>query len=369
MILSVRIQPEIHVERTTRLNFPLNKGSLSKSWWERVIDGDLSFNDQAELTSQITQVAEGHTFPTINGRDADMRSKRDVSRRRRDCDLTAKTCEKLLKTIEDYLTVLSNQFSSLPSDILECLECKKLINVADEDHTPLSKDQYFPPHNYAEQNHSSPAANKLPDDGKAENSSKRTEINRTVVQPVVVNNSLQNVTNQSLSGTSIAKTTTVSIGHTDSNGSQRVSDTDVNNSVIKDKQSDGNPAANDSRVIKIQNAESIPGSKINQQHRVTTESNDVTSAKSWFMKSSSTGTQYGAITRDNGQFGKTTIAVDSIGTTEARTRTIDPTKRITENVTSMPVGYNVTRIDGSTVHPSVQPSPEGHPENRSANGT
>ncbi|XP_071642079.1 serine protease ndl [Temnothorax longispinosus] len=388
---SVRIQPETRLERVIRLGFPLGRRSLLKSRAGKVIDGDPSFNDQTELTSQITQVAERDAFPTINGGDADTRSKREVvSRRRRDCDLKAKQCEMLLKTVQSYLEALSIKFpeKSLPTDIRKCLDCKELLNNADEndvDHAPQSKDQYFP-HDYAEQNHSSdfgPAVIKLLDNGQAENGTKRTEINQTEaaeIQPPVetnsvTNNSSQNVMNQSSTSTSTPEITTMSIHQTDYNGSRRidVSDIDINDSGINDKQSDSNPAANDSRVTKNQNDGSVSAApKIDEPHRVVTESKDVTNAKSWFTtESSSMRTQYNAITGDE-QSRKTTIATDSIGTTETRIPTyentaIDLTTQITENVTSVPTGNDVIGIDGGgTMHSSVRPSFEGHPENRSA---
>lgn len=108
--------------------------------------------------------------------------------------------------------------------------------------------------------------------------------------------------------------------------------------------------------------------KIIPEHRVTIEGKDATSARPRFTtESSSIKTKSSAITADDEQSRKTTIARDSIGTTETTIRTIiDLTKQITENVTSVPARYDVTRIDDSTVHPSVRPSLEGHPENRSA---
>lgn len=393
MILSARIQPETREERVIRLDFLLGRRSLSKSRAGRVIDGDQSFNDQTELTSQIARVTEGDAFPTANGRDVDTRFKRQVSRRRRDCDLSAKHCEMLLQAVQNYLVALArnklsmtNDEKSLSTDILKCLECKKLMNGVDEDedYTPRSKDQYFP-HDYAEQNSSSDfgtAVIKLLDDGKVGNGSKRTEVNRTEATKIqletntVTDNPSQNSTNQSSKDISILETTTVLIDHTDSNGSQRINDSDVNNSDINDKQTDSNPAANDLRIIKVQDDESIPvTSKIDQQH-VIIESKDVTNVTLWFTtESSKTRTQYSAITGDDEHSGKTTIAADSIGTTtETTTRIIaDLTKQITGNMTSVLKKYDVTGIDGeTTMHPSVRPSFEGHQENRSAattNGT
>lgn len=195
----------------------------------------------------------------------------------------------------------------------------------------------------------------------------------------VTYNPSQDAMNQSLKDTSTSETT-MSIDHTVSNKSQRiyVNDTGINqNSIINDKQPDGNLTANNSRVIKIQNDKSVPaeGLKVDQQHRVIAESRNITSVKPWFTtESSSTRTHYSTVTRNNEQFRETTIAADSIGTigtTETRTRTIiDLTKQITENVTSVPAGYDVTRIvTSSTVHPSMRPSFEGHPENRSITAT
>lgn len=391
MILSVRIQPETRLERIiNRLGFPLSKRSLFRAG--EVIDRHPSFNDQTKL-SQITRVAEGDAFPTINGRDADTRSKREVSRRRRDCEGSAKQCEKLLQMVQKYFTALKNNIppsgGTSFSNILECLECKKLMNKVDEndaDHTPQSKDQYFP-HDYSEQNRSSdfgPVVITLLDDGEAENGPKRTEVNRTEaaqIQPLemdlVTHNPSQNVTNQSLKGTGISETTTISTDHTDSNESQRIylSPTDTNNSNVNDKQPESNPMASDSRVIEIQNVESVPAvTKIDLEHHVTIEGKDATSARPRFTtESSSIRTQSSAITGDDEQSRKTTISTDSIGTTETTIRTvIDLTKQITENVTSVPARYDVTGIDDGTVHPSVRPSLEGHPENRSiaaVNGT
>lgn len=401
MILSVRIQPETHVERMIKLGFPLGRKSLLKSREERVIDGDPSFSDQ-KLTSQITQTAESEVFSMINERDADKRFKREISRKRRDCDLSAKQCEILLQTVQNYLVALSNKFPAtngkkpLPMDILKCLECKQLqmnsVNENNEDHTLQSKDQYFP-HDYAEHNRSNDSGItviKLLDDGEAENGSKRTEVNRTEAAKIqlvetnsVTYNPSQGATNQSVKDTSTSETTMSSIDHTVSNKSQRiyVNDTGINqNSIINDKQPDSNLTANNSRVIKIQNDKSVPAEelKVDQQHRVIAESRNITSVKPWFTtESSSTRTHYSTVTRNNEQFRETTIAADSIGTigtTETRTRTIiDLTKQITENVTSVPAGYDVTRIvTSSTVHPSMRPSFEGHPENRSittTNGT
>lgn len=209
--------------------------SLLKSWMERLIDGNTFFNDQTELKSQITQVVESDTLPTINGKVADARSKREVSRRKRECDLSAKQCEMLLQKIENYLMALKLSATSGEkswfADILKCLECKNLMNIAnenDEDHTPQSKDQYFT-HDYVEQNHSSdfgPVVIKLVGDGEVESGSKRTEVNRTEgtqIQPLttvsVMNYPSQDVTNQSLNGT-ISET--VLINHTDSNGERFV---------------------------------------------------------------------------------------------------------------------------------------------------
>lgn len=215
------IQPKIHVEQMISPSLPPGKRSLLKSWMERVIDGNPSFNDQTELTSQITQVAESDTPPTINGRDSDARSKREVSRRKRDCDLSAKQCEALLQTVQNYLMALKLSMTSddkvLSADILKCLECKQLMtDKNDEDHTPESKDRYFT-HNYDEENRSSdfgPAVIKLQDDEEVESGSKRTEVNRTEEAPVepvmtdsVMNYPSQDTTNQSLNGTSISETT------------------------------------------------------------------------------------------------------------------------------------------------------------------
>lgn len=327
----------------------------------------------------------------INERDAGTRSKREVLRKKRDCDLSAKHCKILLQTVQNYLVTLSNKFpvksgeTSLPADIIKCLECKKLMNSMDEndkDHAPQSKDQYFP-HDYAEQNRSSdfgPAVIKLLDDGGTENSSKRAEIKQTEAAQIQTvetssstNNPSQDVTNQSSKGASISETTTVdttiSIDHTDSDGSRiYVNDADINNSTVNDKLPDGNPAANHSRVTKIQNDESVPAvSNNDQQHRVT--SKNVTSAKPWFTtESSSIRTQYSTITGDDEQSRRTTIAADSTGTTETGILTlIDLKKQITENVMSVSAN-DVTGIDDGTMRPSF----EGHPENRSAavtNGT
>lgn len=369
------------MERVIRLGFPSR--SLLKFWKGKIIDGDPSFNDQTELTSEIIRIAKDDAFPMINERDAVARSKREV-RRKRDCDLSAKHCEFLLQTVQNYLVALSNKLpvtgggTSVSADILKCLECKKLMNSLDEndkDHTPQSKDQYFP-HDYAEQNRSSdfgPAVIKLLDE--TENGSK-AEIKQTEaaqIQPVETSsimNLSQDVTNQSSNGASTSETTTInipiSINHTDSNGSQRiyVNDTDINNSTINDKLPDSTPAANHSHVTKIQSDESVPTMpSIDQQHRVTSKT--VTSVKPWFTtESSSMRTQYSTITGDE-QSKKTTIAADSTRTTEMGIRTIiDLTKQITENVMSVPAN-DVTGIDGGTVRPSF----EGHPENRSAAAT
>lgn len=135
MILSVRIQPETHVERMIKLGFPLGRKSLLKSREERVIDGDPSFSDQ-KLTSQITQTAESEVFSMINERDADTRFKREISRKRRDCDLSAKQCEILLQTVQNYLVALSNKFPAtngkkpLPMDILKIIHHNRRINTS-----------------------------------------------------------------------------------------------------------------------------------------------------------------------------------------------------------------------------------------------
>lgn len=386
MILSVRIQPETRVERVIRLGFPLSRRSLLKSRVGKVIDGDSSFSDQTELTSQITQVVKDDTFLTINGRDADTRFKREVSRRRRDCALSAQHCKMLLQTVQDYLLSLNNKLSGtngekpLPRDILKCLECKQMniMNENDEDYTLRSEDRYFP-HDYTEQNRSSDfsTAIKLLDDREAKNGSKQLEFNQTKatnIQPLetdsVIDDPLQSAAKQLLKDTSISETSTVSINYTNSNGSQRiyVNEIDGNNSDVNVKWSDSNSAVNDSRVIISQNNEGVPAvSKNDQQQSIITASESVMSVKPLFMmESNNTRMQHGTVIGDDGKSRKTTIAADSIGTTETRIRTIvDLTKQITENVTSVQVGYNVTGINGSKVHPSAHPSFEGHPENRS----
>ncbi|XP_011872575.1 PREDICTED: serine protease nudel [Vollenhovia emeryi] len=367
---SVRIQPEARVERVIRPDSPVGRRSLLKSRATGVIDGDPFFNDQKKLTSQRMGVAEGDAFLTINERDAATRSKRDVSRRKRDCNLKEKQCEMLLQTVQNLVN-LSNKHNSsatingqpLPEDILKCFKCKELANVVDghEDYPPQPKDLYFP-YNDAAQNRSSNFGHvgiKLLN----ESISNRTEATR--IQPVkpAMNNSSQDVANQSSKGTNILETTTVSADPRYPDGSQRVYTT-VNNSGVVDKQPNSTPAANDSYVTQDHNEEGVTAvSKIDQQYRATTKGKDVTSAK---PESSSMRTQYSAITRDDEQSRKTTIAVDSTGTTE-RTRTlIDLLMEITENVTSVSAGYDVMGIDGgTTVHPSTRPSLEGHPENRS----
>jgi len=318
----------------------------------------------------------------INERDAVTRSKREV-RRKRDCDLTAKHCEFLLQTVQNYLVALSNKLpvtggdTSVSADILKCLECKKLMNSLDEndkDHTPQSKDQYFP-HDYAEQNRSSdfgPTVIKLLDETKNGSKAEVKQTEAARIQPVetssVMNNLSQDVTNPSSKGASISETTTInipiSIDHTDSNGSQRiyVNDTDINNSTINDKLPDSTPAENHSRVTKIQSDESVLAISSIDQQRVTSKT--VTSVKPWFTtEPSSIKTQY-TITGDE-QSRKTIIAADSTRTTEMGIRNIiDLTKQITENVMSVPAN-DVTGIDGGTVRPSF----EGHPENRLAAAT
>jgi len=368
MILSV--QPETRVERAIRLGFPLSKRSLLKSRVGKVIDGDPSFIDQTELTSQITQVVKDDTFLTINGRDADTRFKREVSRKRRDCALNNQRCKMLLQTVQDYLVTLNNKFSatngekSLPRDILKCLECKRMniANENDKDYTSRLKDRY----DYAEQNHSNDFSTtiKLLDDKEAENGSKRLEVNQIKAANIqllepdsVIDDSLsiQNVTNQSLKDISISETSTVSINYTNSNESQRIYINDTGLRVSKSQNNEGTPAV----------------SKNGQQQSIITVNEDVTSVKPLLiMESSSTRMHYGTVTKDDGKFKKTTIAADSIGTTETRIQTIiDLTKQITENVTSMPVGYDVTGINSNTVHPSTYPSFEGLPENRSITTT
>ncbi|EGI57358.1 Serine protease nudel [Acromyrmex echinatior] len=382
---SVRIQPEIRVERVIRLGFPLSRRSLLKSRVGKVIDGDPSFSDQTELTSQITQVVKDDTFLTINGRDADTRFKREVSRKRRDCALNDQYCKVLLHTVQDYLVNLNNKFSatndekSLPRDILKCLECKQ-ISIANENYTSRLKDRYFP-HDYTEQNRSSDFSTtiKLLDDREAENGSKLPEVNQIKAADIqlletdsVIDDPLQNATNQSLKDV-ISETSTVSINYTNSNGSQRiyVNDTDSNNSDVNVKWSDRNSVVNNSPVMKSQNNEGISAvSKNDQQQSIITANEGVTSVKPLFLMESSTRMHHDTVTKDDGKSMKTTIAADSIGTTETRIRTIiDLTKQITENVTSVPVVYDVTGINGNTVHPSAHPSFEGHPENRSTTAT
>lgn len=355
-----------------------------------MIDEDPSFSDQTELTSQIARVAASDAFPTINGRNTDARFKREASRRRRDCNLSAKHCETLLNELQSYLMDLKNKFamanggkSPLSEDILKCLECKKLINDADENveyHTPRAEDQYLM-HDYAEQNSPSnfDTAVKLLDDAKAENGSKRTEVNRTEATKIqllgtdtAIDNRSQSSTNQSLKDISVSETITVSIDHIESNESRRINESDANNSSINDKQPDSNHTANDSNVInviKIQDDKNIPVTLKVDQQRVTFESRDVTSVRPWpTTQSSNTKTQYSATTKDNEYSGEATVT-DSIGTTtETATGTIDDlTKQIIKNT---PAGYDVTRIaDQMTVQPLMRPSFERHPENRSTAAT
>ncbi|XP_036149068.1 serine protease nudel [Monomorium pharaonis] len=377
---SARIQPETNVERMIRLGFPLDRRSLSKS---RVINEDPSFNDHTKLTSQIARVTEGDAFPTIYERDddtADRRSKREVSRRKRDCNLSAKHCEKLLQLAQGYLAALANKFSNKNdeksldlTDILRCLECKKLLND-----TLRSKDQYFP-HDYTEQNSSSnfgTAVIKLLDeDGKASNDSNRTEVNRTEVTKIqlvetntVTNDPSHNFTNQSPRDISVSETTTLSIDHTNFNRSQQMNDSDVNNS--DDKQPESNPAANDSRTIKVQDDENVPvTSRVDRQHGVISESKGITNVTPTELNS--TGTQYSLTTKDNKQFETTTITVN-LGTIETTIRTIaDLTKQITKITTSASAApYNVTGIDRkTTMHPSTRPSYEGSQAAAVTNGS
>ncbi|KAL6265616.1 hypothetical protein P5V15_002410 [Pogonomyrmex californicus] len=378
MILSV--QPETRMERIIKLRFPRDRRSLLKPRAEGVIDGDSSFSDQAELMNEITQVAENDAFPTMNEGDADMR---DISRKKRHCDQNAKHCEKLLQIMQKYLMKISEKISAannekfLTTDILQCLECRNLSNEHNEDHTPRAKDQYFP-HDYAEQNRSSDsgiAVIKLLDDREDKNGPKQVEVNRTeatkiqaVKTSTVMSNLSQDAASQSLKDiTAVSDTTATSIDPTGGKPRIYVNETAINNnsSMIDDKQPDG-PSPVNSDAIKAENNKSVPDASRVDQHRVTAESKDATTVKTWSFTTESS-TRYNIVTGNDGQSTETTIAVKSAGTTETpvtvdlRTQTV-----ITESVTSVPAGYDVTGIDGDTVHPSSRPSSEGHPENRLA---
>ncbi|XP_011695705.1 PREDICTED: serine protease nudel isoform X2 [Wasmannia auropunctata] len=409
---AVPVQPEARVKRAIRPGFPRDGRSLLKSRARRTIDGSSSFSDQTRvLTSRITRVAEAAAddVPTINGRHVGAHLiKRELSRKRRDCDLSAKHCENLLQAVQSQLEMLSNKFpatnggKSLPTDILKCLECAKIIklNIADEsdeDHAASrSRDRYFPYDYVSEPNRSSDYGTtviKLLDDKAAESGGAKrpTQVNRTEAAKIqaaaaddsVTDGQLRDVTNQSSANTTgVSETSsTVTIDHTNSDESQQTEAAYVNgradsdNSGVRgDKRPGGNSTVDDSRMIKMQ-TDGVQ-SRIDQQQqlRVTIEGKGITSVRprpSAMMESSTT--RYSAITvRDSERFVGTTIAADAMGTIETGTRAIvDFTKQITENVTSLPAGSDVTGIDGAgggvTVmqQPSVRPSLEGHPENRS----
>ncbi|XP_070512102.1 serine protease nudel isoform X2 [Cardiocondyla obscurior] len=381
---SARVQPETRMERVIELGFPPGRRSLLKSWMEKVIDEDPSFNDRTELTSQITRAAEADEFPNaISDEGVSKRAKREVLRKRRDCDTKAKDCEILLKTVQDYIALFVNKLSLangkelLPAEIIKCLECKDLLETADDENEVSDemqpKDQYFP-HEQNQSSDFSPVVIKLLDNEQAVSSPTRAEVNWTEaarIQPIeidlVTNNPSQNVTNQSLKS-DISETATVLIDHTNSNDGQwtRVNDTDVDNSDINNKRPGTSSALNYSQTTEVLQTDVSVTAKADQQKYPITEDEDITSTKFFTTESSGIRMQHGVITRAK-QTAKTTITAGSTGTAETRTQaTIDLTNQSAGNVMSVPAGYDVTGIDGGTMHPSTRPSSEGHPENRSA---
>ncbi|XP_011256317.2 serine protease nudel isoform X3 [Camponotus floridanus] len=370
-----RVQPESRMERIIKQSYLLARST------ERMIDKDSSFRNQTKLTNQITQAVEDDAFPTMNG--GDMRFKREISRARRDCEMSAERCEMLLQTMESYLKTLKNNALSDENpvpvlDILKCLRCKNLqSSIAKKfNEDPMrSQDQYFPlgKVEQSRSNDSGIIAIKLLDEEEV----KRAEVNRMEAVKIQVTTSLisnipQDSANQSLRNDSSGTITSSSVNGTNYNNSQQI-DTNtagINNSSTMsiNKESD-NLMTIDSRTMTSRiNENSSSASNVDQQ----IESGSITSETVTLQFNATelnNTTQYTVAKDDTISKRITDYSVES---TEANTRyTINIIKQIeiTENVTSMPAGYDVTEIDNdddNATYPSVQPSLEGHPENQSA---
>lgn len=323
---------------------------------KRVIDGDPFFSDQTKLTNEITRTVEyvADAFPTKNG--GEMRFKREISRARRDCEMSAERCGKLVQTMESYLATLKSNAPSdgnpvSVSDILNCLRCKNLQSAIakklNEDSTPRTRDEYLS-HDYVAQNRSNDfgiSAIKLLEDAK------RAEINRTEAakgQVRVMDSLINDVSRNSVDQLkdNISQTTAAS-----------------NDRINYSSRQIDNPTTIDSRMMRIDenSLSTVPST----EQQIESEGTTSEMIMLFNRTESSSATQY-TITKDDA------VSKGEIDhSTEASTQySVNLTKQIAiaENVTSMPAGHDVTGIDNrddSTVHPSMQPSFGGHPENQS----
>lgn len=346
-----------------------------------MIDEDPTFDNQTELANRITQAERSDAFPTING----ARFKRETSRARRDCDQNAEKCKMLLQTVQNYLVALSLNTGNtkfVDRDILNCLRCKNMqLAITDaSESAPQSKDRYFP-HDYAERDRSGDsgiAVIKLLNDRETRGDPKQTEVNRTetlAIQTAKMD-SVQNEMSQDAADQSskkIAETTIISVGDIDFN----VSENNENSTVRLNDDKPGNKSVANGSHVKVQGNESIPVTANVDREHGTTAASEVASNSTIILQISSTEpsvttTQYSATMNDAiSTIGA--IVTDTTGSMGTSTRNyIDLANHTTiiENVTSVPVGYNVTGIsnDDSTPYPSVHPPFAGHPENQSAAG-
>lgn len=375
-MISVSVESTSYIEREQAIDFDYTLGRRLAPEAERVIDEDPPFRsvDQTGPANRMTRViAESDGLPTINDADAGARIKRETSRTRRNCEQNAENCKMLLKTMQSYLMALSNRSSGGNTefinrgDILNCLRCKNVlanVDPSDKESPPQSKDQYFP-HDYTEQNRSGDfgiTVVKLLDDRGIKDGSKHTEVDGTEAPKIqtakmdsVQNNASPNAGDQSAK---ISEAITVSsiTDHTDSN----VTDGDENSTA----NASGPPT-------KIQSNESAsPASYVDRG--ATAASMSASNGIVWQISTTEpSATQSSAITMNDAI--STTIVTDATGSTEMSTQnSINPANHtaIIENVTSVPVGYNVTGLDNDngTLRPSVQPPFDGHPENQSAAG-
>nr|XP_012227219.1 PREDICTED: serine protease nudel [Linepithema humile] len=293
----------------------------------------------------------------------------------------------LLQTVQSYLVTLSQNNGNtefVNRDILNCLRCKNMqlaiTNAADKESAPQSKDQYFP-HDYAEQNRSGDSGFtdiKLLDDPRAKSGPKQTEVNRTEASEIQmakidsVQSEMSQNANESLK--KISETTTVSVDHISFN----VTGNNENSTASVNVEQPGDKSVANGSLIKVQSNESIPtASYIDREHGAIAASKGASSSIILLQISTTepsvTTTQYSAITNivNDAISTAATIVTDTTGSTEASARKFTDLANhtaITENVTSVSAGYDVTGIgnDDGALPPSMHPPFENHSENQSA---
>jgi len=376
------MQPTSHVEREQAIDLDYTLGGRSASETEEVIDDDPSFSDHTELANRITLAAGSDALPTINGVDAGGRFKRETSRARRACIQNTEHCKMLLQTVQNYLAALNSHSAGgnvnfVNKDILNCLHCKNMqlanTDAPDKEFAPQLKDRYFP-HDYTEQKPSQDSGItfiKLLNDRETKGDAQQTKVNRTEAPGILtkVENSVQNVVSQNAAYQSSKKgeITTVSIDHIGPN----VTDNNKNSTAnVKNGQPWDKSIVNDSH-IKVQSNESIPiASYVVEKHDAAAANKGAPNSTILLQipttEPSVTSMQYSDIIVKDAISTVTAIVTNTTETNAQNSIDLANHTTITENVTSVPVGYDTTGIgNDGTLHPSF----EGHPENRSATST